>query len=71
MPEIKTIETVDLATVRGGIGFWGKFGLNIASSAIQGGMQGAQQGRPLLGALRGALGATAQGLGAAAQGAAG
>ncbi len=66
-----TIETVDLADVRGGIGFWGKFGLNIASSAIQGGLAGAKQGRPLLGAAQAALGAVSQGLGAAARGAAG
>jgi len=64
---IDTIETVDLDHVRGGIGFWGKFGLNVASQAISG--LGSQ--RPLLGAARGALGAVAQGLGAAAQGAAG
>ena len=73
------IETIELEDVRGGIGFWGSFGLNIASKAIQGALGGAQEGaksgRPILGALRGAgraaLGATAQGLGQAAQGAAG
>lgn len=61
--EIKTIETLDLDTVRGGMGFWGQFGLNIASSAIQGLGQGG-----LRGAARAALGATGQGLAAAAQG---
>ncbi len=63
MTELKTIE---LTNVRGGIGFWGKFGLNIASQAISGLGQGG-----LRGAAQAALGATAQGLGAAAQGAAG
>lgn len=70
-PEVTELATVDLGAVRGGIGFWGSFGLNIASKAIQGAMAGAAQGRPLRGAFRAALGATAEGLGAAAQGAAG
>jgi len=62
---MKEIKTVELENVRGGIGFWGKFGLNIASQAINGLGQGG-----LRGAARAALGATASGLGAAAQGAA-
>lgn len=74
---ITEIETVELENVCGGAGgFWGQFGLNVASKAIQGAMAGAQQGaqagRPILGALKGAgmaaLGAVSQGLGAAAQG---
>jgi hypothetical protein len=68
MPDttVTEIKTVDLDNVRGGIGFWGKFGLNIASQAIAGFGQGG-----LRGAAQAALGATSQGLGAAAQGAAG
>lgn len=66
MKELKTIETLELGNVRGGIGFWGKFGLNVASQAISGLGQGG-----LRGAAQAALGAVGQGLGAAAQGAAG
>jgi hypothetical protein len=67
---IKPFETVadsiSLDHVRGGIGFWGKFGLGVAQSALQGLGQGG-----LRGAAQGALAAVTQGLGAAAQGAAG
>jgi hypothetical protein len=51
------IQTVDLEHVRGGLGPWGQFGINIAQSALQGLSQGGGKG-----AAEGALGAVKSGL---------